>query len=90
MAMALYLGIVGGWKEQPYETSLTVAAARPTYVDALARTAAHLSRRRGPVAATAAHAGESYMEALTRAAARLAVPPTPDDPRSRSQDQLDT
>ena len=67
-------GIVGRWKEQPYETSLTVAAARPTYADALARAAEHLNRRRGSVDATAAHSGESYMEALARAADRLAVP----------------
>ena len=71
---------MGRWMEQPYETSLTVTAARPTYVDALARAAVYLSRRRGPVAATAAHAGESYMEALARTAARLAGPPAPDDP----------
>ena len=46
-----------------------VRLARPVYVDALAKAAAHLSRHRRAAAASEAHA-ESYEKALARAASR--------------------
>lgn len=52
------------------------------YERALARAAAHLSRRYGRAAAPMPFAGASYEEALAQAAARLAVGNSPGEARS--------
>ena len=55
------------------DTSLAVRSARQSYVDALIRTAANLSKRRECIARCAADEGKSYGETLASAAARLAT-----------------